>query len=261
MIRKLWNSASGMLAQSLKIDVIANNVANINTTAFKKTDVQFQDLAYRAAEGVGEPVVPRSAENLLIGQGVQPSAVRTYFLQGILQETNRELDLAIEGEGFFRVVLPDGREVFTRAGAFRLDGASNLVTEDGYAADLLPQEMKGWAFTGIEINPDGVFRLFDEEGEVMGEGVIQLFRFQNSEGLAAMGKNLWQATTNSGEPLPGRPESEGYGSIRQKFLEQSNVSLLEEMTRLIMAQRAYEMSSRAVRTADDMWSMANNIRK
>lgn len=261
MIRKLWNSASGMLAQSLKIDAIANNVANINTTAFKKNEVLFQDLAYRAMEGRGEPMEPGSGENLRVGQGVKPAATRMSFLQGILQETNRERDFAILGDGFFRILLPDGSQAFTRAGGFGLDAGYNLVTEDGYTVDLLPQDMRGWAFTSISVEPNGTIRLYDEDGEIMGEGVATLYRFQNTEGLEAMGKNLWRTTANSGEPEPGRPGSQGFGVVQQKFLEQSNVSMLEEMTRLIMAQRAYEMSSRAVRTADDMWSMANQIRK
>ena len=261
MIRKLWNSAAGMLAQSFKIDVIANNVANVNTTGFKKKEVQFQDLLYRPVESPGAPTVPGSGENLLIGQGVRPSLTQTYFMQGILQETGRELDMGIEGEGFFHILLPDGRQGFTRAGAFILDANLNLVTDDGYRADLLPPELRGLDFASISVEPHGALRLLDGDGEVIGEGRATLFRFTNPEGLEAIGKNLWVATENSGEPQRGRPGDEGFGLLKQKFLEQSNVSLLEEMTRLILAQRGYEISSRAVRTADDMWSMANQIRK
>ncbi|RJX27845.1 MAG: flagellar basal-body rod protein FlgG [Dethiobacter sp.] len=261
MIRKLWNSATGMLAQSFKIDTIANNVANVNTTGFKKKSVLFQDLMYRSLRGPGNPVAPNEEGKLLVGQGVKPAAIKTYFLPGVLRETGIELDMAIQGEGFFRILLPDGRESFTRVGGFSLDPTLNLVTEDGYLVDLLPQELAGREFTSISIDSNGTVRLYNDAGEVTREGETAIYRFQNPEGLEAIGRNLWLATENSGEPLRGRPEDEGFGAIKQKFLEQSNVSMVEEMTSLILAQRAYEISSRAVRTADEMWALANQIRK
>ncbi len=261
MIRKLWNSASGMLAQSLKIDVIANNVANINTVGFKKNDVHFQDIMYRSAGGPGNPAVPDEGEKMLVGQGVKPAAVKTVFLQGNLVETGRELDMAILGEGFFRILLPDGRESFTRVGSFSLDANLSLATEDGYLVDLLPSELAGRELTGFSIGNNGEILLYDHDGEVVGRGEAVIYRFQNPQGLEAIGKNLWLATENSGEPMRGRPEEAGFGSIVHKTLEQSNVNMIEEMTNLILAQRAYEISSRAVRTADEMWAMANQIRR
>ena len=275
MIRKLWNSASGMLAQSLKIDVIANNVANINTAGFKKKDVHFQDIMYRSLSGPGNPVVPDNGDKILVGQGVKPAAIKTVFSQGILMETGRELDMAILGDGYFRVLLPDGREAFTRVGAFALDQNMNLVTEDGYLVDLLPPELAGKDLSGFSVGSDGTIILYIyEEGDASGEGEAAgegnateeegeavIYRFGNPEGLEARGRNLWMATENSGEPIGGKPEEDGFGSIAHKFLEQSNVSIIDEMTNLILAQRAYEISARAVRTADEMWSMANQIRK
>lgn len=261
MLIKLWSSASGMLAQSFKIDTIANNIANVNTTAFKKKEAHFQDLLYRSVKNLGSPVDLNAEDALLVGQGVKTAATKTYFLQGITSETGRELDMALQGEGFFRIILPDGTHAYTRAGNFARDGAGQLVTEDGYRVDLLPKELMGREFTSISIDNYGVIRLYSETGEAMGEGFAEIYRFQNAEGLEAIGKNLWLATDNSGEPLPGKPGDAGFGTILQKFLEQSNVSMVDEMTRLILAQRAYELSSRAVRTADDMWALANQIRK
>ncbi|MBS4021268.1 MAG: flagellar basal-body rod protein FlgG [Dethiobacter sp.] len=261
MIRKLWNSAAGMLAQSFKVDTIANNVANINTIGFKKKEVHFQDLLYSSARSAGKPAALNEQEKLLVGQGVKPAVAKTYFSQGMLQETGRELDMAILGDGFFQIRLPDGRAGFSRAGGFTLDSALRLVTEDGYLVDMLPPHLSGKEFTTISIDSDGLVRLYNDAGEVTGEGEAAIYRFKNPEGLESMGRNLWLATENSGEAVGGRPGTAGLGAVRQKFLEYSNVSMIEEMTSLILAQRAYELSSRAVKTADDMWAIANQIRK
>lgn len=261
MITKLWSSASGMVAQTFKIDTIANNIANANSTGFKKKAAHFQDLLYRSFKSPGNPVVLDTEDALLVGQGVKPVVSKTNFMQGVLSETGRELDMAIQGEGLFRVLLPDGRHAFTRAGTFAFDAAGQLVTAEGYRVELLPEELGGKEFSKLSVERDGTILLYNENGEAMGEGVAEIFRFENAEGLEAIGRNLWLATENSGQPLPGRPGDAGFGTIMQKFLEQSNVNMAEEMTRLIMAQRAYELSSRAVRTADEMWSLANQIRR
>ena len=261
MIGLLKNSASGMVAQSLKIDTVANNVANVNTTGFKGTDVRFQDLMYRSVHGSGNPVVPQSENVLAVGQGVKSAATATNFMTGAQLETGRELDMSIVGEGFFRVTLPNGQVGFTRAGNFYLDANQDLVTENGYHVDLLPQELTGMNFASISISDKGMIRLYNEADEVIGQGEATIFRFTNQSGLAARGENIWLATENSGNPLAGRPGSDGFGPIVQRQLESSNVNLIEEMTRLISAQRAYEMSSRSVRTADEMWAIANQIRR
>ncbi len=218
-----------MLAQSLKIDTIANNIANVNTDGYKRSRINFQDLLYRRVEGPGEPIVPRGEGELQVGSGVRVAANRVIFEQGVLRETGRELDWAIEGEGFFRVVLPDNREAFTRVGRFYRDAFGNLVTQDGYFVEPLPEE-------GI-------------------------YSFSNPQGLERLGGNLWVATENSGDPLEGRPGEDGLGIVRQAHLESSNVSLLKEITSLIMSQRAYEISARTIRTADEMWGMANRMRR
>ncbi|MCR3921383.1 MAG: flagellar basal-body rod protein FlgG [Firmicutes bacterium] len=261
MITKLWSSASGMLAQSFRIDTIANNIANVNTTGYKKVDVQFQDLLYNSIKTTGNPVELGAENAMQVGQGVKPAGSKAYFLQGVPRETGRELDLAIQGDGFFRVFHPDGQHRYTRAGNFNLDADGHVVTDDGYRVDLLPQELLQIKFTSIIVDRDGMVRLFNETGELMEEGAVEIFKFQNVEGLEAKGRNLWLSTENSGQPIAGRPGDAGFGTISQKFLEQSNVNMTEEMTRLIMAQRSFEVSSRAVRTADEMWALANQIRK
>ncbi|MDO9574593.1 MAG: flagellar hook-basal body protein [Candidatus Contubernalis sp.] len=261
MIKKLWSSASGMLAQSLKIDNIANNIANVNTEGFKKKDVAFQDLFYQNAGGPGRPVMPGEDESMLVGSGVKASGTRTSFVQGVPRETGRDLDFALEGEGFFRVQLPDGSEAFTRAGSFSRDAAGNLVTAQGHLVELLPEDLQGINGTTFIVDGKGHIQLMDVQGEVVGEDRVALYRFKNPAGLEAQGNSLWVATDNSGEPEAGAPGEEGFGFIRQKYLESSNVSLVEEMTRLIMAQRAFEVSARSIRTADEMWGMANQIRR
>ncbi len=229
MIGKLRSAATGMLAQSLKIDTISNNIANVNTDGYKKSRISFQDLLYRRVEGSGEPIVPGGEGALQVGAGVRVVTDGIIFEQGVLRETGRDLDWAIEGEGFFRVVLPDNREVFTRVGRFYRDAEDNLVTQDGHLVEPLPEEV--------------------------------IYSFSNPQGLKRLGGNLWLATENSGEPLEGSPGEGNFGIVRQGQLESSNVSLLEEITSLIMAQRAYEISARTIRTADEMWGMANRMRR
>jgi flagellar basal-body rod protein FlgG len=259
MIRLLRSGASGMAAQSLKVDTIANNIANINTEGFKKKEISFQDLVYQAVSGPGQPVVPR--EGMQVGTGVRVASAMTIFSQGMLRETGREMDFAIEGEGFFRLVLPDGSEAFTRAGGFYKDAEAKMVTANGYTVDLLPASLSGREDTILTLAPDGRVFLYDMDGELLEEGTVQIYRFQNPGGLEHVGENIWKATENSGAPVAGEPHQEGFGLIRQGMIESSNVSLLEEVTRLIMAQRAYELSARTIRTADEMWAMANQIRK
>ncbi|UNC91769.1 flagellar basal-body rod protein FlgG [Candidatus Contubernalis alkaliaceticus] len=261
MIYNLWSGASGLLAQSLKIDTIANNIANVNTEGFKKKDATFQDLYYKNILGPGKPVIPGEHTGLFVGTGVKVSATRTSFAQGIIRETRSDLDFAIDGDGFFRVRLPDGSEAFTRNGNFYRDGAGNLVTAQGYLVELLPENLRGIEGTTFIVDEKGHIMVMDDQGEIIEEGRVVVYRFNNPAGLEAQGDNLWAATGNSGEPEAGFPGEEGFGFIRQQHLESSNVSLIEEMTRLIMAQRAFEVSSRSILTADEMWGMANQLRR
>ncbi len=257
MIKNLWVGASGMLAQMQKMDNIANNIANINTTGYKKSRASFADLLYEQKNKAGMPVdfaqpVPR------FGAGVKVSSVSKVFLQGSLIETGRNLDLAIQGKGFFAVSLPNGETAYTRDGAFNIDADGRLVNNHGlYLED------------DISI-PEGTVKLrVTSRGEVIAEdaggqeeelGDIRLYQVKNLSGLKAIGRNLYQTTTASGEAEALTPGEAG-GEIKQGFLESSNVDLAEEMTNMIMAQRAYEISSRIVKTADQMWAVANSIRR
>lgn len=262
MIRKLWNSACGMMAQALKIDTIANNVANVNTPGFKKSKILFEDLLYRTMAAPGNPVQdPVQAQHLLTGQGARAAQQRVSFLPGSFLETGRELDFAIDGEGFFRVILPDGREAFTREGNFYRNGEGALVTAEGYPVDILSPELAGLDYARILVDTDGTVEQLNAESVAVGTSRLPLYRFRNPEGLEALGNNLWAATAASGEPERGNPGEDGFGRILQGFMEQSNVNLVEEMTNLVLAQRAYEINSRSVRTADEMWQIANQIRR
>jgi len=257
MIRQLRTGAAGMQAQSFKVDTIANNIANINNDGFQRSSVSFRDLVYQAVSGPGNPVVPDRENGRQVGGGTRAEAA-TVFSQGILRRTGRDLDFGIAGGGFLRLLLPDGREVYTRSGAFGRDAAGNLVTAQGYKADFLtgkPPET-----TSFTVSTDGRVQYFNQEGKA-GEGTAVIYRFRNPSGLERLGNNMYAPTDNSGQAEAGQPGQNGFGLLRQGDLESSNVNLTEEMTELIMTQRAYELNSRAVRTADEMWAMANQIRR
>ncbi len=261
MIRQLRSGAAGMQAQAFKVDNIANNIANINSDGFKKREVSFRDLVYQAVSGPGNPVVPGRDHRLQVGTGTRAGSA-SVFSQGVLRHTGRDLDFAIEGEGFFRVTLPDGSEAYTRAGAFSRDAAGNIVTAEGYRVNFLTGLPSGWE--SLSADPSGQVRytlLDQEEGSDPVEGTVVVYRFRNPAGLESLGRNLYAVTANSGEAVAGRPGEDGFGLLKQGALESANVNLVEEMTQLLMAQRAYELSSRTVRTADEMWSMANQIRR
>lgn len=268
MMRSLWSSASGMLAQQMNVDVISNNLSNVNTSGFKKVRLEFKDLLYETInrpnlyeDGRGNPV------GIQVGHGVRPSATTRLFTQGNIQQTGSPFDLAIEGEGFFVVELPDGSFAYTRDGAFKLsisDYDRVLVTTEGYkvlSADedeiIIPEELKE-----ITIAEDGIITGLNEDDEIEEIGRIALAKFVNPAGLQAIGKNLFIETPASGEPQIKYDEDEtGYGTILQHYLEMSNVQVVEEMVNLIIAQRAYEINSKAVQASDEMLAQANNIRR
>ncbi|MCR4429739.1 MAG: flagellar basal-body rod protein FlgG [Tepidanaerobacteraceae bacterium] len=268
MMRALWSASSGMKAQQLNMDVISNNLANVNTTGFKKSRAEFKDLLYETLkrpdvyqQGLGNPV------GLQVGHGVRPAATTRTFTEGNLQETGNTFDLAIDGDGFFMVERPDGTFAFTRDGAFKisLDGTDrNLVTSEGYyvlSADedhiTIPD-----GYTEISISADGLITGKNGDGEVEELGQIGLAKFMNPEGLLACGDNLYEQTAASGEYQVKQDASDtGYGSILQGFLEMSNVQVVEEMVNLITAQRAYEINTKAIQTSDEMLGEANNLRQ
>ena len=262
MSRAMRTAATGMLAQQLNVDTIANNLANVNTTGFKRSKIEFQDLLYQTVRRAGISSM-QGAEvpvELQIGYGVRPVATQRIFSQGDITQTNNALDLSIEGDGFFQIMRPDGTVCYTRDGAFKLSADGQIVTSDGFA--LEPEFTFPDGTTEIHITRDGVVSVL-VVGENMAQevGQIELAKFINPAGLKALGRNLFAVTGASGDPLIGVPGTEGLGMLSQGFLELSNVEVVEEMVNMIIAQRAYEISAKAVQTAEDMSSMANNLRR
>lgn len=262
MLRSLFTAATGMYAQQLNVDVISHNLANVNTTGFKKSRAEFQDLIYQTMIQPGAPSDDGTQypSGIQIGLGVRPVAVAKFFTPGDLINTGNNLDLAIDGEGFFQVTLPDGTIAYTRAGNFRLDRDGRIVTNDGYPLEpgiTVPADA-----TGITVGGDGRVTV-TQPGTVapVEIGTIELARFINPGGLKAIGKNLFLETDASGAPTTGAPGTEGRGTIVQGFLEMSNVNIVEELANLIIAQRAFDINSKAVQTSDEMLQSVSAIKR
>lgn len=262
MIRSLYTSATGMQVQTLNLDVISNNLANVNTVGFKKSRAEFQDLLYETLKPAGaassdSTEVPTGIQ---IGHGAKPAAVQKVFTQGEVQNTKNELDIAIEGDGFFQIVLPDGETAYTRAGNFKLDSEGRIVTTNGYL--LEPEISVPTDTTSITIGVDGTVSVLQAgESEATEVGTIQLARFVNPAGLFSIGNNLFITTSASGDEMVGTAGTDGYGGLAQGFLEMSNVTVVDEMVNMITAQRAYEVNSKAIQTADEMLQIANNVKR
>lgn len=261
MIRALYTAASGMNAQQANIDTVANNLANVNTTGFKKSRMEFQDLVYQQITVAGSPTSTAADEapvGLEVGLGTRPIATARDFATGNLKTTNAPLDVAIEGGGFFQINLPSGEIGYTRAGAFHLSSDGTVVTSEGYQVQpgiTIPKDA-----TSVSISKDGVVSVqIAGQSATQQVGTIELATFQNAAGLRALGGNLFAATTASGEATTGVPGTEGMGTVAQGFLEDSNVSVVEEMVNMILGQRAYEANSRVVKAADEMLSQVNNL--
>jgi len=260
MLRGLWSAASGMAAQKLMIDVISNNLANVNTVGFKKSRADFQDLMYQTVSQAGSTTASggQIPTGIQIGMGTMPVGVQKMFIQGDFEETKNELDMAIEGRGFFKVIR-NGEECYTRSGNFKLDSDGNVVTPGG---DKLQPEMTIPAETvSISIDSDGSLTVFDPTGSGTSLGTIELYTFPNSAGLYSAGHNLYKSTDASGEATAGAPGENGLGTIVQGYVELSNVDVVQEMVAMIAAQRAYEINSKAIQTADDMMSIANKLKR
>jgi flagellar basal-body rod protein FlgG len=262
MIRSLWTSATGMQAQALNLDVISNNLANVSTAGFKKSRAEFQDLLYETIRPAGTPSsqdtqVPTGIQ---LGHGTRPSTVLKVFSQGDLEHTKNELDLAIEGAGFFQILLPSGETAYTRDGGFKLDSEGRIVNADGFA--LEPEIAIPTDAVSIAVGMDGTVSVL-QAGETMPTevGTIELARFINPSGLISMGKNLYMTSESSGDEITGTAGEDGLGTIAQGFLEMANVSVVDEMVRMITAQRAYEVNSKSIQTADEMLAIANNIKR
>ncbi|RME01613.1 MAG: flagellar basal-body rod protein FlgG [Calditrichaeota bacterium] len=262
MIRALRTAATGMLAQELLVDTISNNLANINTTGFKKAKVEFQDLLYQNQRAIGAANLQgvNIPTEIQIGHGTNPVSVHKMFSQGDISATENPLDLAIDGNGFFQVIRNDGSIGYTRDGSFKISGDGRIVTADGLV--LEPEINIPADAQEIHVSLDGVVSV-KTSGDIapVEVGRIELAKFVNPAGLESIGGNIYLPTVASGEPLTGSPGTENLGTLRQGFLEMSNVQVVEEMVNLIVAQRAYEINSKAIRTADEMLNIAGSLRR
>lgn len=253
-----------MIGQQFNIDTVANNLANVNTSGFKKNRADFEDLLYQTIRTAGTPateitVIPVGVQ---VGHGVKVAATQKIFLQGSLQNTGNVSDMAIEGEGFFRILQYDGTYAYTRDGAFKIDSEGQLVTSNGFR--VLPELILPEDFIreSLTVSQDGrvTVRIAGNDEPVQA-GQIELYRFVNPAGLQAIGQNLFMQTSASGEAIAGQPGYDGQGKIIHRFLEMSNVQPVEEMVNMIVAQRAYEMNSKAIQTSDTMLGIANNLKR
>ncbi|MDI6751306.1 MAG: flagellar basal-body rod protein FlgG [bacterium] len=263
MIRSLWSGATGMSAQQFHLDVISNNLANVNTTGYKRDRAEFEDLLYATLRLSGTPIagggsVPTGVQ---VGHGTKIVGTQKIHSAGPLEETQNPYDLAIEGQGFFQVLLPNGEVGYTRAGSFSKDADGKIVTQNGYI--LQPEIVVPEDATEISITEDGaVFATIAGNVKTTEElGKIELARFTNPAGLSAMGKNVVKETAASGEPKTGTPGTEGFGRISQRFIERSNVNVVEEMVNMIVVQRAYEFSAKVIQTADAILGAASTVKR
>ena len=259
-MRSLWTSTTGMSAQNLNMDVIANNLANVSTTGFKKSRADFQDLLYQIMKVPGSPTSAdtRSPTGIQVGLGVKPAAVTKVFTEGDIVQTENPLDVAIEGSGFFQVEMPDGNTAFTRAGNLKLDGDGRLTTSDGFPIQpeiVIPEDARE-----ITISQTGlVSALVGDDTTSTELGNIDLADFVNEAGLVTIGRNLFRETDSSGAAALGTPGSDGYGTLLQGYVENSNVNLVEEMAHMITTQRAFEINSNVVSTSDEMMQTTTNM--
>lgn len=262
MIRALWTAGTGMMSQQLNIDTISNNLANVNTNGFKKTRVDFEDLLYQTVRTAGSASTQGTQlpTGLQVGLGCRPAGTTKIYTQGDIIQSDNPLDILIEGDGFFQVQLPDGVSAYSRSGNLKVDSNGRLVTAEGYYLQpeiTIPSQAKT-----INIGSDGTVTVqLAGESDTQQVGQVQLAKFINPAGLSSIGKGLYQQTAASGEPVVATPGTEGVGAITQGALEMSNVKVVEEMINMIVAQRAYEINSKAIQAADEMLQTANNLRR
>lgn len=253
MIRSLWIAKTGLDAQQTQMDVISNNLANVSTTGFKRTRAVFEDLLYQTLR---QPGAQSSQQTMLpsglqLGTGVRPVATEKIFTQGNLQQTGNALDMAIQGRGFFQVLLPDGTTGYTRDGSFQVDAQGQMVTASGYP--LQPSITIPADATSVTIGADGTVSVLQPGSPSPNQiGSIQLASFINNAGLQSFGENIYLETAASGTPSANTPGTNGLGSLNQTYLETSNVNVVEELVNMIQTQRAYEINSKAISTSDQM---------
>lgn len=261
-MRSLSIGASGMYAQQMNVEVISNNIANMSTTGYKRQRPEFQDMLYQNLRRPGATssstgtILP---SGLQLGTGVRLDAISRIHSQGSMDITDNQLDIAINGDGFFQIQMPDGTTSYTRDGTFGVNGDGLLVTKEGYQVNpgiTIPQDA-----TQVSINANGeIFVKIDGQVDEQNLGQMNIARFINPAGLEATGRNLYRQTTASGNPIEGIPGQDGYGALQQGSLELSNVNIVNEMTKMITAQRAYEMNSKVISASDEMLGTISNLR-
>jgi len=259
MLRAFSTAATGMSAQQMMVDVTANNLANINTTGFKRSQVEFQDLLYSKMREAGTEVSSgvKTPSGMEIGSGVRAGSTVKIFSTGELINTGRPLDIAISGDGFLQVSMPDGSTRYTRDGALQVNPNGELVTSTGYVIE--PAISIPTGAVSVDVGPDGSVNVMDENGAQTVVGNLQLARFINPAGLSSEGNNLLNETEASGPATIGTPGESGIGAIQSGFLEKANVQMVTELVNLISAQRAYEVNSRAIKAGDEMLRNAIQI--
>lgn len=260
MIRSLWTAASGMAAQKLNMDVIANNLANVNTSGFKKSRADFEDLLYQNMRSPGATTASggQVPTGIQIGMGTKPVSVQKIFSQGDYVETKNEMDMAIEGKGFFKI-LSGGEETYVRSGAFKVDSEGYVCTANGDR--LQPEFAVPTDTVHFTVDSGGNMVCLGPDGTELASTQLTLYSFPNPSGLLSTGGNRFLPSEASGDPVEGNPGVDGMGTIAQGYLEMSNVDVVEEMVAMIAGQRAYEVSSKSIKAADEMLQMANNIRR
>lgn len=259
MDRSLWTAATGMSTQQMNMDVIANNLANVNTVGFKRSRANFADLMYETIQAPGSTTSGSTniSSGIQVGMGSRIVDVQKMFTQGEFLQTGNDLDLVIEGRGFFKILRNDD-EVYTRAGDFKLDKDGYVCDAEGYR--LQPEMRIPQDAVNVSIDPQGNISVTGQDGTEIATGNIKLYNFINPAGLLSLGRSYYLPTDASGDAIEGDPGSDGIGTISQGYLENANVNIVEEMVNMIMAQRAYEATSKVIRTSDEMMRIANNIR-
>jgi flagellar basal-body rod protein FlgG len=261
MIRSLYTAATGMIAQQINQDVVANNLANVQTPGFKSSRAEFQDLMYQVSRQAGVATTSGTALPLgmEIGLGSKLTSIQKSFTQGDYQQTGNRFDWAIEGDGFFQVDDGNGKTLYTRAGGWKISKDLYLVNSEGLK--LTPEVTVPAGTVTFTVDAGGTWTSKDKAGATLSTGRLELAKFANPAGLTNLGRNLYAKTDGSGEPVTGNPDTEGFGTISQTFLEMSNVNVVDEMVQMIIGQRAYEINSKAIQTADNMLQLVNNLKR
>ena len=261
MLRAIHTAATGMEAMQTNLDNVANNLANVNTTAFKKSSAEFQDLYYQTVRAPGTAVTAdtTSPTGVQVGVGVKTASVHKDFTPGSAKPTGNQLDVLINGDGFFSVSRENGEVAYTRDGSFKIDSQGRMMNSSGLLlnpAITIPPNS-----AGVTIAPNGLVTSRDSSGQITELGTLEIVNFINPQGLMALGGNLYQASDSSGQPVQGQPGINGLGQLEQYKLEASNVNVVNEMVNMIQAQRAYEMNSKVMSAADQMMQVSNNVLK